>query len=170
MANTKLINVDLLQYFKGKQDAYNDGIYAKKADLTTVFTYKGSVATYADLPAADQVTGDVYNITAADAANNINAGDNVVWNGSDWDNLAGVFDVSEKVKVTAEAFTAGTKIASIEINGTTTEINAPTVAVAADATTGNKLATITIDGTATDIYAETAAEADIDALFATTGA
>ena len=72
--------------------------YAKSADLTTVLTYKGTVATYADLPAAaDNKVGDVYNVTAADADHNLNAGENVAWNGTDWDNLGGVTDLSGKV-------------------------------------------------------------------------
>ncbi len=71
--------------------------YAKSADLTTVLTYKGTVATYADLPTTDQKTGDVYNVTAADADHNLNAGENVAWNGTDWDNLGGVTDLSGKV-------------------------------------------------------------------------
>ena len=72
--------------------------YAKSADLTTVLTYKGTVATYADLPvAADNKVGDVYNVTAADADHNLNAGENVAWNGADWDNLGGVTDLSGKV-------------------------------------------------------------------------
>ncbi len=71
--------------------------YAKSADLTTVLTYKGAVATYADLPTKDQKVGDVYNVTAADADHNLNAGENVAWNGTDWDNLGGVTDLSGKV-------------------------------------------------------------------------
>ena len=72
--------------------------YAKSADLTTVLTYKGTVATYADLPAAaDNKVGDVYNVTAADVDHNLNAGENVAWNGTDWDNLGGVTDLSGKV-------------------------------------------------------------------------
>lgn len=68
--------------------------YAKSADISTVYKYKGKVATYSALPTADQVAGDVYNVEAADATNGINAGDNVVWNGTDWDNLSGIVDLS----------------------------------------------------------------------------
>ncbi len=71
--------------------------YAKSADLTTALTYKGTVATYADLPTKDQKVGDVYNVTAADADHNLNAGENVAWNGKEWDNLGGVTDLSGKV-------------------------------------------------------------------------
>ena len=68
--------------------------YAKSADISTVYKYKGTVATYSALPTADQVVGDVYNVEAADATNGINAGDNVAWNGTAWDNLSGIVDLS----------------------------------------------------------------------------
>lgn len=67
--------------------------YAKLTDITAAYRYKGTVDNYSDLPTAHKV-GDVYNIKNADAANNIKAGDNVVWNGTEWDNLSGVVDLS----------------------------------------------------------------------------
>lgn len=76
----------------GITDAYTktevDGMVA------STFHYKGTVATYADLPTEGQAVGDVYNITAASKANGIKAGDNVAWNGTDWDVLAGTVDLS----------------------------------------------------------------------------
>lgn len=71
--------------------------YAKSADYTTALLYKGTVASYAELPADGQKVGDVYNVTAADAAHELNAGENVAWNGTGWDNLGGVTDLSGKV-------------------------------------------------------------------------
>lgn len=71
--------------------------YAKSADLTTALTYKGTVENYAALPTKDQKIGDVYNVTAADAEHDLNAGENVAWNGTAWDNLGGVTDLSGKV-------------------------------------------------------------------------
>lgn len=38
--------------------------------------------------------GDVWNIVNADAAHGVNAGDNVAWNGTTWDVLAGTMDLS----------------------------------------------------------------------------
>lgn len=67
--------------------------YAKLTDITSAYRYKGTVDNYSDLPTAHK-TGDVYNIKNADAANKIKAGDNVVWNGTEWDNLSGVVDLS----------------------------------------------------------------------------
>lgn len=75
--NGKKVNIDLSDY-------------AKKSDITAVYKYKGSVATYAELPASP-TTGDVYNVEAADEAAGILAGDNVAWNGEAWDRLAGNF-------------------------------------------------------------------------------
>ena len=67
--------------------------YAKLTDITSAYRYKGTVDNYSDLPTAHK-TGDVYNIKNADTANNIKAGDNVAWNGTEWDNLSGVVDLS----------------------------------------------------------------------------
>lgn len=75
-----------------------DRTYAKKADITTVYKYRGSADTYADLPVNGNAVGDVYNVVAADASHGIKAGDNVVWNGNTWDNLSGVVDLSAYIK------------------------------------------------------------------------
>lgn len=60
--------------------------------LGSVLEYKGN-STYENLPTENE-TGDVYNITADYAEKEIKAGDNVVWNGSDWDVLSGPVDLS----------------------------------------------------------------------------
>ena len=75
--------------------------YALASDISSVYKYKGSVASYALLPTTNQEVGDVYNIEAADATNGINAGDNVVWNGTAWDVLAGTVDLSGYVQAEA---------------------------------------------------------------------
>lgn len=74
--------------------------YAKSADLTTVYKYQGTVATFAELPAdlGEGDIGKVWNITNADKAHGVNAGDNLAWNGTEWDNLAGVVDLSGYVE------------------------------------------------------------------------
>lgn len=63
------------------------------AKVTSAVHYKGTKDTYANLP-TDAVIGDMWNITAADSANGIKAGDNVVWNGTGWDVLSGMVDLS----------------------------------------------------------------------------
>ena len=63
--------------------------YAKKSDVASAVIYKGSVDTYSDLPKTGMLVGWMYNITNADAEHGISAGDNVVYNGKDWDNYNG---------------------------------------------------------------------------------
>lgn len=154
-------------------------LYVKKGDISTVLRYKGTVAVLDDLPAEGQIVGDLYNITNADAVHGVNAGDNLVWNGSSWDNLAGMVDLSGKVdksdgkslvdnleivklsgvseganktEVSTVSFTKGTKIGTVTIDGTSADLFTPSVSVTADKTSGVKIATISIDGTDTDIY------------------
>lgn len=68
-------------------------VEALEKKISTVYNFKGSVDNYSDLPAEAGV-GDVYNIKNASLANNINAGDNVAWTGTEWDKLAGIADLS----------------------------------------------------------------------------
>lgn len=83
--------------------------------LVSIMKYKGTYTSF-ELLTGDvsdgtitPTVGDVYNITNAggtDASGiEINAGDNVVYNGTGWDNFGGAFDASElasKTEVTAE--------------------------------------------------------------------
>ena len=54
--------------------------------VSSVYKYKGSVATYNDLPSSDLTIGDVYNVE--------DTGDNYAWTGTDWDKLSGTVDLS----------------------------------------------------------------------------
>ena len=69
-------------------------VTAEQLGLTTVYQYKGSVATYADLPTTGQKVGDVWNVETADPNHGIKAGDNVAWDGAQWDILGGNHDLS----------------------------------------------------------------------------
>lgn len=69
-------------------------VTAEQLGLTTVYQYKGSVATYADLPTTGQKVGDVWNVETADPDHGIKAGDNVAWDGAQWDILGGNHDLS----------------------------------------------------------------------------
>lgn len=71
--------------------------------VSGAYHYRGTKATYAELPTEGQVVGDVWNIEAVDLEHGILPGDNVVWNGTSWDKLAGVVDLSGYV--TVEKFT-----------------------------------------------------------------
>ena len=78
--------------------------YVTKDQLTSVFTYKGSVVDYDALPVVN-VKGDVYNVETGFSieieqeegdpiVKEYPAGTNVAWNGEDWDALAGSVDLS----------------------------------------------------------------------------
>ena len=66
--------------------------YAKKADMTNVYKYKGSVANVAALPTG-ATTGDVYNVEAD--------GMNYAWNGTEWDNLGSILEVATETEIDA---------------------------------------------------------------------
>jgi predicted nucleic acid-binding Zn-ribbon protein len=87
-------------------------VTAAQLGLATVYKYKGSVETYADLPTSDQQVGDVYNVKQADPDHNIEAGDNVAWDGTTWDILAGDTDLSGYAQLnSANTFTAANTFA-----------------------------------------------------------
>lgn len=82
-------------------------VTAEQLGLTTVYQYKGSVATYADLPTTGQKVGDVWNVETADPDHGIKAGDNVAWDGAKWDILGGNHDLSGYAQLNlANTFTA----------------------------------------------------------------
>lgn len=82
---------------KGKLDGFQAATnYALKSDLTTVYKYKGTVATDSDLP-EDAENGDVYNITISELYGD---GANVAWDEKKqvWDALAGTVDLAGYVQ------------------------------------------------------------------------
>lgn len=82
-------------------------VTAEQLGLTTVYQYKGSVATYANLPTTGQKVGDVWNVETADPDHGIKAGDNVAWDGAQWDALGGNHDLSGYAQLnSANTFTA----------------------------------------------------------------
>lgn len=96
-------------------------VTAEQLGLTTVYQYKGSVATYADLPTTGQKVGDVWNVETADPDHGIKAGDNVAWDGAQWDILGGNHDLSGYAQLNlANTFTAANTFAKniIVSNGT----------------------------------------------------
>lgn len=60
--------------------------YAKKSDITNVYKWKGSKATYADLPSSGNTVGDVWNVET----DNQNYG----WTGTAWDPLGSVVEIA----------------------------------------------------------------------------
>lgn len=65
--------------------------YVTKDQISSVYTYKGSKDTFAELPVVNTI-GDVWNVE--EAHENHPAGTNWVWNGEAWDALAGSVDLS----------------------------------------------------------------------------
>ena len=115
MAEIKLLDLEGLRYFTEKLDAKlakkvnveagkglssNDftaaektklaqidlSLYALKTDVSAVYKYKGSVATYDKLPTTGNVVGDVYDVQSNGA--------NYAWNGTAWDALGGNLDLT----------------------------------------------------------------------------
>ena len=106
--NLKLDGTVAASTYLRKDDA--NTTYAKKTDITNIYKFKGTKTNYADLPTTGVVTGDVWNITNANAEHGIKAGDNVAWNGTAWDNLSGVTDLSGyATTTTTDAISADVK-------------------------------------------------------------
>ena len=78
--NSKGVNIDL-------------SAYAKKTDIASAVNYKGSVDDYASLP-SNAANGDKYNVVAAEPSQGIDAGTNVIWNGTSWDPMAPMITIS----------------------------------------------------------------------------
>ena len=74
---------DLINYYK-KSETYNKSEIDGK--VSSVYKYKGTVATYGDLPDTDLTIGDVYNVESD--------GSNYAWTGTEWDKLGGNVDLS----------------------------------------------------------------------------
>lgn len=75
--------------------------YAKVSQLTSVMTYKGTVASESALPKSDQSIGDVYNVTDTNM--------NYAWDGSKWDQLGSTVDLSGYLKTENANSTFATK-------------------------------------------------------------
>lgn len=78
-----------------------EGIKARISELGTVMVYKGSVATYADLPTEGQKIGDFYNV--------LDTGDNYAWDGEAWDQVASSVDLSNLVDLDSSQTISGNK-------------------------------------------------------------
>ena len=112
----------------GIADAYTKS--EVDAKVSSVYRYRGTVSTYADLPSSGLEIGDVWNIETADSAHGIKAGDNVAWNGTTWDALAGEIDLT--------AYPTKSELATVATTGDyndlsnrpdlTTKLDAPAVA------------------------------------------
>ena len=74
------------------------GDYAKKADISGVYKYKGSVANVDALPTTGNTEGDVYNVEAD--------GGNYAWTGTAWDALGGTVAIETATDAEIDAIFA----------------------------------------------------------------
>lgn len=100
----------------GITDAYTKTEIDNK--VSSALHYKGSKDTYADLPTTGNTTGDVWNVAEADTTHGVKAGDNVAWNGTEWDVLAGTVDLSAYMLTTDMVAVTNAEIDTIIANST----------------------------------------------------
>lgn len=125
--------VSSVAYTKTEVDSRISSIESK---VTNVYSYRGSVDYYSNLPTSGQQDGYVYNVVHADAEHGIAAGANVAWTGTGWDNLGGTIDLSEYALASNVADKAYQTIA-VKSNSTATATNV---------VAGSKNATVTLVG------------------------
>lgn len=100
-AKLDALNIDLLATKEEVAEKANASeVYTKTeidAKIASVYVYKGSVATQAELPQENNKVGDTYNVT--------DTGHNYTWDGTQWDDLGGTIDLS--AYATTEALNTG---------------------------------------------------------------
>ena len=89
---------------------YVDDNFATKTyvneKLSSVYTYKGSVASYSKLPTSGLTVGDVYNVE--------DTGMNYAWTGSKWDALGSTIDTSAFVLKSGDTMSGNLKVDEID--------------------------------------------------------
>ena len=81
---------ETINAIKNNQEVYKfSGSGSDTPTAEPVYTYKGSKATYEELPTVDNAVGDVWNVVAAHEG--YAAGMNYAWNGTDWDAIGGLY-------------------------------------------------------------------------------
>lgn len=93
---------------------------------STAYKYKGSKATYEELPTTGNKVGDVWNVVAAHGTTP--AGTNYAWTGTEWDALGGLVDLSTyQTKAITIDGAATTVEAAIAANKTSAADNATAI-------------------------------------------
>lgn len=93
---------------------------------STAYKYKGSKATYEELPATGNQVGDVWNVVAVHGTTP--AGTNYAWTGTEWDALGGLVDLSTyQTKAITIDGVATTVEAAIATNKTSAADNATAI-------------------------------------------
>ncbi len=91
---------------KAVYDAFEAAKAYTDTAVTSVYRFKGSVNTVADLPAAGTeglTVGDVYNVKQAIDGNASEDGVNYAWTGTGWDSLGGILSVETVINGTTGA-------------------------------------------------------------------
>ncbi len=91
---------------KSVHDAFEAAKSYTDTAVTSVYRFKGSVNTVADLPAAGTeglTVGDVYNVKQAIDGNASEDGVNYAWTGTGWDSLGGILSVETVINGTTGA-------------------------------------------------------------------
>lgn len=107
----------------------NQSIQSINSKLSAIYTYKGSVDTYEQLPTENQQVGDTYNVVAAH--DTIPAGTNYAWNGTDWDPLGGSVDLSNYYTKTQTDDQISQKVGEVsgDLNTLITQVESNTAAL-----------------------------------------
>lgn len=114
--------------------------------LSSVYSYKGSKATYAELP-SNAAAGDVWNVE--EAHDNHPAGTNWAWTGIAWDALGGAIDLSSyynktqadaAIKAAVDAEKALRETADTALNGKITTNTQAIAKINGDASTDGSIA------------------------------
>ena len=78
------------------------------AKVSSVYRFRGSVATYANLPTTGQVIGDVWNVE--------DTGANYAWSGTEWDKLSETVDLTPYLTKAEASSTYATQSALAEVS------------------------------------------------------
>lgn len=98
---------------KAVYDAFEAAKSYVDTAVTSVYRFKGSVNTVADLPAANAeglTVGDVYNVKQAIDGNASEDGVNYAWTGTGWDSLGGILSVESSI--TAQNASSGAPVSA----------------------------------------------------------
>lgn len=94
---------DFTDEYKNKLDQAKTTVtwddVANKPDLSSVYNYKGSVATFGDLPTENVSVGDVYDVQTDDM--------NYAWTGTKWDQLGSTFTITSITNAEIDAIVTG---------------------------------------------------------------
>lgn len=117
LENFKQTRANFMANYYDKNNTYSKTEIDTK--LVAIYKYRGTTASYSNLPSTGLTVGDVYNVE--------DTGDNYAWTGTEWDKLGSTIDLTDYVKNTdyASSSTGGViKTANGFLVGNTGNANA----------------------------------------------